>query len=152
MISPTVNTAMQVGGPTKELIKSVVTSSLPPEEILERLDSYAIDWYLTDEGDLMIRYWHVGAEDFVPVEHVATVRAGRTIPSEARALEWLSRHLREIRTRHAGQWIAIATDRVVAASTTLPDLLQQVRELGITEPFITEMPVERVIWTTAYAR
>lgn len=141
-----------VGGPTKEILESIVTSSLSPEKILERLDSYEIDWYLTDAGDLMIRYWQVGAEDFVPAEHVGRIREGRTIPLEASALEWVSRHLADLKTRYAGQWVAVVDEQVVAASANLPDLLQQLRNAGIEHPFITEIPAGPLVWTTAYAR
>jgi hypothetical protein len=152
MKGATVRTSMQVGGPTKELIESVVTSSLPPEEILNRLDSYAIEWYLTERGDLMIRYWQVGAEDFLPPEHVGNIQEGRTIPPEANRLEWLSRHLHDLRARYAGEWIAVVGDRVVASSNNFAQLLQQVSDLGEENPFITQIPAGRVIWMTAYAR
>jgi hypothetical protein len=141
-----------VGGPTKEIIESVGTSSLPPEEVLKQFDSYGIEWYLTETGDLMIRYWQVGAEDFVPAEHVARIREGRTVPPEASALEWLSRHLTDLKTRYPGQWIAVVNNQVVAASGNLAGLLQVIRDSGIENPFITEIPAGPLIWTTAYAR
>ncbi len=144
-------TSFAVGGPTKEIVESVATSKLPPEELVKRLDSYGIDWYLTDAGDLMVRYWQVGVEDFVPREHIARIRQSRIVPREASALEWLSRHLHDLRAKYAGQWIAVVDNQVVAASTNLPDLLQQVRDSGIEHPFITEIPAKPLIWTTAYA-
>ena len=144
-------TSFAVGGPTKEIVESVATSNLPPEEILKRLDSYGIDWYLTGAGDLMLRYWQVGVEDFVPREHVGRIREGRMVPREASALEWLSRHLHDLRAKYAGQWIAVVDNQVVAASTSLPGLLQQVRDSGMENPFITEIPTKPLIWTTAYA-
>ena len=152
MNSAVVKASFYVGGPTKEIVESVVTSSLPPEELLERLDSYGVEWYLTEEGDLMIRYWQVGAEDSLPPEHIGRIQEGRTVPREASMLEWLSRHLHDLRTRYAGQWIAVGEDQVVAASSNLADLLQQVRDSGIEHPFITEIPAGPVIWTTAYAQ
>lgn len=151
MKSAALKSSFQVGGATKELVESVVTSSLSPGEILERLDSYGIEWYLTAEGDLMIRYWQVGAEDFVPAEHVGRIREGRMAPQEARVLEWLSSNLAGIRARYAGQWIAVVNDQVAASSWNLPGLLQQVRDSGIERPLITEIPAGPVIWTTAYA-
>ncbi len=141
-----------VGGPTKGIIESIGTSSLSPEEILERLDSYGIEWYLTEAGDLMIKYWQVGAEDFLPAEHVGTIRQGQTVPREASALEWLSRHLSDLRAQYVGQWVAIVENQVVAAAANLPDLLQRVRDSGIENPFITEIPAGPIIWTTVYAR
>ncbi len=144
-------TSFAVGGPTKEIVESVATSKLPPEELVKRLDSYGIDWYLTDAGDLMVRYWQVGVEDFVPREHIARIRQSRIVPREASALEWFSRDLHDLRAKYAGQWIAVVDNQVVAASTNLPDLLQQVRDSGIEHPFITEIPAKPLIWTTAYA-
>ncbi len=144
-------TSFGVGGLTKEIVESVATSKLPPEEIIKRLDSYGIDWYLTDAGDLMIRYWQVGVEDFVPREHIARIRQSQIVPREASALEWLSRHLHDLRTKYAGQWVAVVDNQVVAASTSLPALLQQVGDSGIEHPFITEISAKPLIWTTAYA-
>lgn len=152
MNSAVVTTSFHVGGPTKEIVESVVTSSLSPEELLRQLDSYGVEWYLTDEGDLMIRYWQVGAEDFIPSEHVGRIREGWKVPREVNSLEWLSRHLSDLRARYPGQWIAVVEDEVVAASKNLADLLQQVRDSGVEHPFITEIPTGPVIWTTAYAR
>ena len=50
-----------VGGATKNIHQSIVTSGLPPEEILKRLDSSGIQWYVTEKSDVMIRYWQIGA-------------------------------------------------------------------------------------------
>lgn len=144
-------TSFAVGGQTKEIFESLVTSGLPPEEVLKSLESYGIDWYLTTRGDLMIRYWQVGAEDFVPAQKVGTIQEGRIVPPEANALEWLSRHLPYLRTKYAGQWIAVINNQVIAAATDLPDLLKQVRDSGMEHPFITQIPTNPLIWTTAYA-
>ena len=146
------STSFQTGAPTKEIVESLVTSSLAPEEILSRLDSYGIEWYLTEKGDLMIKYWQVGAQDFAPVEHIGRIREGQTVPREANMLEWLSDHLRDLQINYAGQWIAVVHNQVLAASNDLPDLLQQIRSSGIEHPFITQIPARRVIWTTTYAR
>ena len=144
-------TSLSLGAPTKEFVESVITGSLSPERILEQLDRYGIDWYLTEAGDLMIKYWQVGAEDFLPIEHVARIREGRAVPREASALEWLSKHLGDLRVRYGGQWIAVVDNEVVAASGNLADLLQQVRDLGVDRPFVTEIPARALIWATAYA-
>lgn len=140
-----------VGTPTKEIIDSIVTGSLPREEILARLNSFGIEWYLTERGDLMIRYWQVGAKDFVPTEHTARIREGQRLPPEASMLEWLSGNLRELEARYAGQWIAGVGNQVVAASSSLPGLLEQLRDLRIESPFITQIPAGPVIWSTTYA-
>lgn len=137
--------------PVKEIIDSIVTSSLPPEEMLARLNSFWIDWYLTEKGDLMIKYWQVGAKDFVPTEHVARIREGQPVPPEAGMLEWLSAHLRELETSYAGQWIAAANNQVVAASDSLSALLEQLSDLGVKSPFVTQIPAGPAIWPTAYA-
>lgn len=146
------STFFRVGGSTKSITDSTATGSLSPQEILERLDSYGIEWYVTERGDLLIRYWQVAAEGFVRPEQVARIREGRAIPDEADALEWVSRHLAELQEKYPGRWIAIAGSRVVAASATLPDLLQQLSTLRIDRLFITEVPAEPAVWETAYAR
>lgn len=140
------------GTPTKEIIDSLVTSSLPPEEMLARLNSYGIEWYLTEKGGLMIRYWQVGAKDLVPAEQVGRIREGQIVPREASMLEWLSGRLRDLEASYAGQWIAVAENQVVAASNDLSNLLRQVQDLGLESPFITQIPAGPVIWATAYAR
>lgn len=151
MDKPT-STFFRVGGSTKSIIDSTATGSLSPQEILEQLDSYGIEWYVTERDNLLIRYWQVAAEGFVLPERVAEIREGRSIPDEADALEWVSRHLSELQEKYASSWIAIAGNRVVAASTTLSDLLQQLSTLRIDCPFITEVPAEPPVWKTAYAR
>ena len=135
----------------KLILESVATSGLSPEEILQRLDSYGIDWYLTEPGDLMIKYWQVGAEGFVPPERVGTIRMG-SVPAEGNSLEWVSRHLSELRQRHAGQWVAVVGEQVAASAPTLPRLLECVEELGIDQPFLTEIPAGPITWITTYAR
>ncbi len=138
-----------VSGATKRI---VVTSGLPPEEIVKRLDSYGIEWHVTEKGDLMIRYWQVGAEDFVPREHVAKIRASQSIPAQADALEWLSQHLGEIKAKFANRWIAIVDNEVVADAESLPALLQKVHDARIENPFVTFIPAEPIIWATAYGQ
>jgi len=141
-----------VGGATKKILESVVTSGLPPEEILKRLDSYGIQWYVTEKGDLMVRYWQIGAEDFVPVERMARIRESQTVPAEASALEWLSGHLREVKADYADRWIAIIDNEVVADAESLPALLQKVHDARIENPFVTFIPAEPIIWSTAYGQ
>ena len=141
-----------IGGTTKDFVDSVFTSGLPPEELLRKLDSWGIDWHLTEQGDLMIRYWQVGAEKLVPQEQVATIRTGRPAPKEAGELEWGSQHLPELRQAHTGQWIAVVDGAVVASAPTLPQLLQAVEQQGVQRPFVTQIPAGQVTWMTTYAR
>ncbi len=135
----------------KQFVESVFTSGSPPEEMLDQLESYGIKWYLTEKGDLWIKNWQVGAEKFVPAEHAAKLRGNRTVNSEAKALEFISRQLSELEKEYAGKWIAVVNDQVAAASDSLPDLLQQVKNMGIEKPFITEIPLQPPVWTTAFA-
>ena len=140
-----------VGGATEENVRSAVTGSRPPEEILNQLDSYGIEWYVTDQGDLLIRSWQVAAEDFVPAERVAEVRQDHTIPDDADALEWVSANLEQLTREYAGNWIAISNNEVVAASTTLQELLSLIEAQSIQNPFLTRVPETPIIWETAYA-
>lgn len=142
---------VSIGGVTKRILESVVTSGLSPEEILQQLDSYDFEWYLTEQGDPMIKYWQVGAEGFVSPERVGTIQT-RPVPEEANSLEWVSRHLAELRRQHAGQWVAVVGDEVAASAPTLPQLLERVGELGIDRPFLTEIPTGPITWITTYAR
>lgn len=143
-------TVTTVGGQTKGIIQSAVTSGNTAEEAVRQLDSYGIDWYLSDSGDLMVKYWQVGAEGFVPPEHVARIQAGRSRPNEAEALDWVSSHLGELRQRFGGRWIAVVGSGVVATAATLSQLLQQVRDLGIERPFVTEIPAGQVTWNMTF--
>lgn len=136
---------------TKRFFESVATSSHPAEEILKQLDLYGIEWYLTGKGNLLIKYWQVGAEDFVPGEYVAKLRENGPVVNEANALEWVSKQLLELKKKYAGKWIAVVDNQVAAASDNLPDLMQQVRQLAIEHPFVTEIPARPLVWTTAYA-
>lgn len=143
--------AFSVGSPlTKEIIDSVSTGSRSPEEILARLDEYNIPWHITDEGDLLIRYWQIVAEDFVPKEHVGRVRGNRTAPPEMDALEWVSKHIEQLKAQHGGQWVGIAENRVVVSAPTLSGLMEALREAGIDGAFITQIPSESIVWRTAY--
>lgn len=141
-----------VTGVGSKTILQSVTSGLPPEEILKTLESYGIEWYMTQKGDLMIRYWQIGADDFVPVERIARIRESQTVPAEASALEWLSGHLREVKADYADRWIAIIDNEVVADAESLPALLQKVHDARIENPFVTFIPAEPIIWSTAYGQ
>jgi hypothetical protein len=141
-----------VGSGVGSLVRGTSTGGGSPEEVLEHLDSLDVDWWVTDQGDLFIRYWQLGARDFVPVEHLATVRAAQPAPIGADKLEWISNSLRDLEKSYAGQWIAVDDSGVVAAAPELSALLEQVRERGVVAPFVTQIPAEApAIWTTTYA-
>jgi hypothetical protein len=139
-----------IGSPTTNIIESLVTSGRPLDDILQRLDSLGIQWYVTEQGDLMLRYWQVGAERLVPLDHVARIRASQSVPTAAEALEWLSTNLDDLRRQYAGQWLAIVDHRVVASAPDLPSLLTATAALEGVTPFITQIPAEPVSWRTAF--
>ena len=99
----------------------------------------------------MIRYWQVGAEGLIAPERVATIRRNQTPPRGANALDWVSRNLDRLRGQYAGRWIAVAGDQVVANAASLPDLLQQVEQANVQQPFVTQIPTGAIIWATTYA-
>ena len=144
-MSPSVVTSV------KGFIDSVVTSGRSPEETLEHLNSYGIEWYITEQGDLMVRSWLIGAEGFLAPEQVGRIQTGRPIPLEANALGWVSKNLEELRRRHGGQWIAVAGNEVVASAPSVPELLEQCSAAGVVKPFVTQIPANPAIWITAYA-
>lgn len=139
-----------IGGSKKRIVESIVTSGIPPEEILNRLNSYGIEWYLTERGRLFIRYWQICAEDFTCPEQRAEIRDNQNIPHEATALEWLSNQLSAIRAQYINCWIAIDNEQVVADADNLPALLEKIQDAGIETPFITFIPADPIIWNTAY--
>ena len=144
--------ATSVGEPVKRFLESVPTSSLDPGEVVGKLDSLDVDWWVTDSGDLFIRYWQLGAEDFVPVEQVARVRAAKMPPPQADRLEWVSQQLAALRAEYAGQWVAVTDEGVVASAPDLAGLLAAIEPMGSDiEPFITQIPVEPPIWNMTYA-
>jgi len=145
-------TTTSVGGSLKHIIESVATSGLSPEEVLQKLSSSGVEWYLTEQGDLMIKYWQLGAEGFVSPERVGTIQSQENAPVHANALEWVSGHLDELRQNYAGRWVAILGNVVVESAPTLPQLLARIAELGIEQPFLTEIPTGPVTWITTYAR
>jgi hypothetical protein len=140
-------------GELKTVITSVTaTGARSPEEALEtlgRLDRLGIESFVTEEGDLYIKSWTIGAENFVSPEHAAVIRSKRRSPEHGNELDWLSKNLADIQPRYVGQWIAIYANAVVAANPTLHDLLGQIA--GIDGPFITFIPTGPVVWKFTYA-
>lgn len=136
-------------GDFKSVIESMSIEAQSPTELLSALDRIGIESYVTEEGHLMIRYWQIGAEDFVPPEQVSIIRTSRHLPDQGDNMDWLSKNLQTIRQEYGGKWVAVYNERIVASSSTLPDLMNQIEEYD--RPLITLIPAEPVIWTFTYA-
>lgn len=136
-------------GDFKSVIESMSIEAQSPTELLSALDRIGIESYVTEEGHLMIRYWQIGAEDFVPPEQVSIIRTSRHLPDQGDNMDWLSKNLQTIRQEYSGKWVAVYNERIVASSSTLPDLMNQIEEYD--RPLITLIPAEPVIWTFTYA-
>ena len=136
-------------GDFKSVIESISIEAQSPTELLSALDRIGIESYVTEEGHLMIRYWQIGAEDFVPPEQASIIRTSRHLPDQGDNMDWLSKNLQTIRQEYAGKWVAVYNERIVASSSTLPDLMNQIEEYD--RPLITLIPAEPVIWTFTYA-
>lgn len=133
----------------KSIIESVTTGTKSSDEVLKTLDKIGIESYVTEEGDLMIRYWQVGAENFVSPEQAAIIRAGRPSPEQSDELDWLSKNLQNIRNKYGGQWVAIYNNEIVASALNLPELMNQITKFD--RPLITFIPSEPIVWTFTYA-
>lgn len=131
-----------------EIISAVAGRS--PEETLEALDRYGMQWHVSKGGDLLLRSWQVVAKGFVSPEQAAEIRIGREMPEELDHLEWLSSNLEELRRLYAGQWIAIAHGEVVASAPTLPELVEAAETVGIERPFVTFITEQDITWNMAY--
>jgi hypothetical protein len=135
------------------IVSNIVTGSKSYEEVLDELEQAGIEWYITEGGDWMIRYWQVGAEDFAPSEKVGELRSRNPATMGAEALEWTSKHLDELMKQYGGKWIAVAdASTVVASSDSLSGLMEQLRETDLEEPFVTQIPTGTVVWHTMYAK
>lgn len=139
-----------VGEPVKRFLESIPTSSVDPTDIVEKLNTLDVEWWITDSGDVFIRYWQLGAEDFMPPEHVACVRAEKMPPPQVDKLEWVSQQLDTLRAVYAGQWVAITDEGVVASAPDLGALLALISDQGLQQPFVTQIPEETPIWSTAF--
>jgi hypothetical protein len=136
-------------GDFKNVIESMSIEAQSPTEFLAALGRIGIESYVTEEGHLMIRYWQIGAEDFVPPEQASIIRTSRPLPDQGDNMDWLSKNLQTIRQEYGGKWVAVYNERIVASSSTLPDLMNQIEEYD--RPLITLIPAEPVIWTFTYA-
>jgi len=141
-------TSEEIGALTAT-IASTSTGARSPEEVLEALTKFGIDWYITEEGNLMIRYWQIGAQGFVSPEKAAEIRLTRRSPEQGDELDWLGRNLESIRSRYASQWVAIYENRIVAAAADLPSLMNQITQFD--KPFVTFIPADQIVWTFTYA-
>jgi hypothetical protein len=143
--------ARRVGELTKH-IEQLVTprAGESHEQVLERLREYDVDWYVSERGDLFVRYWQLGAEDFAPAERAAIIRTYQPIPSGADRLEWISANLPALQRDYSGEWIATADGEVVSAPT-LQELMVKVEESELDDPFITQIPNAEPTWMTTYA-
>lgn len=118
-------------------------------DTLDTLDRFGTESFVTEEGDLWIKFWEIEAEDFVSPEHAAVIRSKRIAPEGTDKLDWLSKNLTHIRSQYGGQWVAIHSNAVVAAALNLSHLMDQIAEYD--RPLITFIPAESVVWTFTYA-
>ncbi len=139
----------EVAENANSILKSELTSSMSPEEVIESLKRVGVDSHVTEKGDLMIRYWRIGAENFVSPEKAAIIRFGQSSSDKGDMIEWLSNNLQNIRKEHGGQWIAINKDEIIASSLNLSELMSQIT--GYDKPLVTFIPAEPVIWNFIYA-
>jgi len=142
--------SLQDIGEVKANLKAMLTSAKSPEETLEMLDRIGLEPFVTEEGDLLVRIWTVAAEDFVPREEAAIIRAKRATSEKSDDLDWLSKNLAAIRGQYAGEWIAVYEGKVIDHAPALPELLGRISEFE--RPLITFIPAEPVTWTFTYAQ
>ena len=136
-------------GDLRTTITSEATSGKSPDEVLESLDRLGIESHVTEEGDLWVRSWQIGAENFVDPEQAAVIRLNRPSLQRGNELDWLSKNLQNIRRQYGGQWVAIYDNVVVAAAPNLPALMNQITEFE--RPFVTFIPIDPIVWTFTYA-
>jgi hypothetical protein len=54
-------------------------------------------------------------------------------------MNWVHEHMQELR-QYQGLWIAVVNQRVVAAGTSVMELLDEVGAQGLDSPFVTQIP------------
>jgi hydroxymethylpyrimidine pyrophosphatase-like HAD family hydrolase len=140
-------TAKTLTIPTGEVLRSIISSGKPPEEVLSTLDQWGIDWYVTEGGALMIKSWQVAAKDFVDPEKASEIRSTRPLNNSTQ-LDWLSKNLEKLRQKYGNRWIAIDGEKVVGDGQTVSELIQKTK--AIDRPFITFIPSEPIVWTLVY--
>lgn len=135
-------------GSINDIIASTATGAKSPQEVLESLTRVGLDCYVTEAGDLAIKYWQI-VKDFISPEQAAIIRTTQKPQEQTEEIEWLSKNLENIRLDYAGQWIAIYENRIVATATGLPDLMNQTSQFD--KPFITFISADEIVWNFAYA-
>jgi hypothetical protein len=134
---------------TKAIIASSVAADSGYRQVLAQLESLGVEWFVTNQGDLMVKSWQVVSEGFVSPGEVPFI--GQHAPPEADPLNWVSAHLEELRAQYPGQWIAVVGNQIQAAAPTLPALLALVNAQGIQSPFVTQIPAGDITWNLTYA-
>ena len=132
----------------KTIVSSLPTSGKTPEEIIYSLNSYYIEWHISETGALWIKHWQVGGEDFISPEKAIEIRSLEEPKQELRELDWLSANLQHVRDQYPDRWVAISNNEVIEAANTLSELIQILPEN--VSPFITFIPSEPVVWDFAY--
>jgi len=61
-----------------------------------------------------------------------------------RELAWISEHREALFPAHAGEWIAVDGERLVATAGDLPTLMQRAADRGYPHPFVTHIPFHPV--------
>ncbi len=135
-------------GSINEIISSTYTGDKSPQEVVESLNKSGIEWYVTEVGYLMIKFWQISAEGYVSREHAAKIRTIQNPQEQTNELEWLSKNLERIRSNYANKWIAIDRNRIVTYASDLPSLMRQITQID--KPFITFIPEEQVVWNFSY--
>jgi hypothetical protein len=136
--------------PTQIVIEQSLASGRGAHDALKQLDSLGIEWFVTDQGDLMTKTWRVVAARFVAPQDVPLIRQSH--PPEADALNWVSQHLADLRARFAGRWIAVEGGAVVADASTFPRLMKLLSKRAAgAKPLITQITAEEPSWIVTYA-
>lgn len=137
-------------GEAPRIVTNVPVSGQSPEEVMRSLERFNIEWYISGEGHLIIKTWQVVARDFVTREQAVRIREGRSTLPQADALGWISSHLDELQSQYGGQWVGVARGRVIASAPNLQELMAELGRLGVTDPFITQIPAGSIVWRTTY--
>jgi hypothetical protein len=146
-----VRTYEKIGEFKTTITSAAATGAKSPEEALDtlnRLGKAGVSSFVTEEGDLWIRYWTIAAKGFVFPEHAAIIRSKRPSTERGDELDWLSKNLPDIRRECGGQWIAVFGNSVVDHAPALPELLDRIS--GFDRPLVTFIPIEPVVWTFTY--